>query len=112
MKCCMPGAPLFEEECPELNTVWYDFAEEYKDILDPAVVNLQLEHFHKYQKPPYVVYPSSINESAEDWIEDFRATREKGYRKQWKECFQLEKQVCTVCLLSKQLSLLKRVNKE
>lgn len=109
MKCQNRGASNHEEECIELNTIWDNFLTKYEDILDPAILSKTHTHFFEGGRPPYNIKGAMLNDDAQNKVEQFRRSMEKDYKKEWMECYSLEKQVCMVCLLNRQVSLLKKL---
>lgn len=93
-------------ECSEIEFVWDEFKENYKNILDPAI--LEDTRINK-NRPPKYLKPNLLNDSAEGLLENFQLISGIQYVKDWNRCFLNEKQVCTVCLLNKQISILKRI---
>lgn len=107
----MSGSSLYGEECIELNTVWDIFYNKYSEILDPALIDVRNETFHKFGRPPYKIIDSKLNEAASEKIQDFLKRWGNEYKQEWIECYRLEKNVCSTCLLNKQIALLKRLDR-
>lgn len=100
---------LYKEDfydCREVDNVWDEFVEEYKVILDPSILD---DNRADKNRPPKKLLPNILNESAKELLDNFQLLSGSKYIKDWKTCFLNEKQVCTACLLNKQISILKRM---